>query len=221
MSVLAILCFILLIVVAACICGSGGVFGGGRTPRRLKNEHIVVDTLNLAHHIGRPPKSARDIAAVIDATSATLRRAHPGRVMYALKDRESVHLDADARDVFRAAAERNKVYVIAAERYLDGPRSTKSPSPQNETERRAAEHAARGRDDFLASVLASRWKCAVLTDDRMHDFDLFRSSVAPFHTIEFAFWRSQPLREFYRADSLAYARLRRPPRIGPDAYAFS
>jgi hypothetical protein len=79
-------------------------------------------------------------------------------------------------------------------------------------------HSARGRDDFLAALLAWRWKCGILTQDRMNDFDEFRSSVPPYYAWEHAFWRDRPNREYIDPRSSAYARVRKPCRIDYDEY---
>jgi hypothetical protein len=58
----------------------------------------------------------------------------------------------------------------------------------------------------------------VLTDDRLRDFDRFRATIAPFHTLEYAFWRAAPAREYVRPDAAAYARLRKPRCVRPADY---
>jgi hypothetical protein len=178
--------------------------GAPRGPDYAKSPHLVVDTLNLAHWIrgseGGLAMSPAIIADTIDRTAPALRARHAGRVMYVLKDRESQFNDEAAREVYRQAAVRNRVYVLAAERYPDPPKGV-PPS---------AEHSARGRDDFFTALLARRWRCAVLTEDRLRDFDRFRATIQPFHVYEFAFWRAAPHREFIRPEAPAYARLARP-----------
>lgn len=199
---------------------SPAILGGALVrPRRgldyTKSPHIVVDTLNLTHWLheasrGRKPlvMSPALIAETIDRTAPALLVRHTGRVMYVLKDRESQFNDEAAREVYKQAAERNGVYLLAAERYPDPPKGV-APS---------AEHSARGRDDFFMSVLAHRYRCAVLTADRLRDFARFRATIQPFHVYEFAFWRATPHREFIRPESSAYARMKKPRTINPSVY---
>jgi hypothetical protein len=214
------LLLVVLLVVAAMVvlaCARRGLAApsgatlifGAAGPRRgadyAKSSHIVVDTLNLAHWLGRASGQGRAltpdlIAEAIDRTAPALLKRHPGRVMYVLKDRESQFNDEAAREVYRRAAERNKVYVLLAERYSDPPKGV-AESP---------EHSAQGRDDFFIALLAHRWRCAVLTEDRLRDFDRFRATVQPFHVYEFAFWRALPHHEFVRPESPAYVRLKKP-----------
>jgi hypothetical protein len=216
----ALLLVVLLVVAAMVVlartspeAGATLIFGAAGPRRKAgpkgadyaKSSHIVVDTLNLAHWLGRASGHGRAltpdlIAEAIDRTAPVLLKRHPGRVMYVLKDRESQFNDEAAREVYRRAAERNKVYVLLAERYSDPPKGV-AESP---------EHSAQGRDDFFIALLAHRWRCAVLTEDRLRDFDRFRATVQPFHVYEFAFWRALPHREFVRPESPAYARLKKP-----------
>jgi len=182
-----------------------------RAPDPAQSPHIVVDTLNLTHwHLrGRGAVlSPALIAETIDATAPALKLRHPGRVMYVLKDRESQFNDDAARAVYKDAASRNGVYVSAAERYPDPPAGAKA----------SAEHSARGRDDFYMGVLAHRYRCAVLTADRLRDFGSFRATVQPFHVVEYAFWRDLPHREYVRPDAAAYSRMKKPRTIHPSAY---
>ena len=186
-------------------------------PRRgldhTKSDHIVVDTLNLTHWLheksrGRKPFALTPalIADTIDRTAPALLKRHPGRVMYVLKDRESQFNDEATREVYRQAADRNKVHVLIVERYADPPKGVAV----------SADHSARGRDDFFIAMLAHRWRCAVLTEDRLRDFDQFRATIQPFHVYEFAFWRTH--REFVRPESLAYARMKKPRMLRYEEY---
>jgi hypothetical protein len=209
-ALLFVLVLVCVVLAALCARASGLTLGGAApTVRRgldyAKSPHIVVDTLNLTHWLhGADRKSfaltPTLIADTIDRTAPALLVRHTGRVMYVLKDRESQFNDEAAREVYKQAAERNGVYVYVAERYPDPPKGV-APS---------AEHSARGRDDFFVAMLAHRWRCAVLTEDRLRDFDRFRATIQPFHVYEFAFWRATPHREFVRPESSAYARMKKP-----------
>jgi hypothetical protein len=220
----AFLALLLLCLVLAALCLAGGRGRGprappaggappARPPRRgpdpARSPHLVVDTLNLTHWLRGPAAlTPETIVETINEAAPTLKRRHPGNLIFVVKDRESQFNSDATRNLFKEAAERNKVTVAITERYLDPPAGAK-PS---------AEHSARGRDDFYTSVLAFRLRCAVLTADRLRDFEEFRATVRPFHTIEYAFWRAQPHREYIRPDSRAYARLRRPATIDPSEY---
>lgn len=209
----------------------GGVEGGrppaaGRRPGRLPDpaasKHIVVDTLNLTHWLRSrqagpaappgPPAAAAigraEIISAVDRTAPALKLRHPGQVIYVLKDRETQFNEQAAHDEFQAAAVRNGVYISVAERYADPPAGA-APSQA---------HSSRGRDDFYMGLLAHRYRCAVLTGDRLRDFADFRATIPPFHVMEYAFWRRLPHRDFVRPDAAAFARVRKPRTVLPDAY---
>jgi hypothetical protein len=182
---------------------------GGAISRTTVPTHIVIDTLNLTHWLhSKAPLSPEAIASTIDETAPILLSRYKGRVMYVLKDRESQFNDEKARKVYQDAAKRNGVYVYIAERYPDPPKGVKI----------STEHSARGRDDFYISLLANRWRCPVLTEDRMRDFSSFRGTIQPFHVYEFAFWRDLPNREFIRPESAAWRQLKKPRMIRYNLY---
>jgi hypothetical protein len=58
----------------------------------------------------------------------------------------------------------------------------------------------------------------VVTADQLRDFDRFRGTVPPFHTVECAHWRALPHEDYIRPDSPAYRRLRKPRLVHPAAY---
>lgn len=205
--IVAIVLLICVILMARLHSWGPGVLGGARRkPDPALSPHIVVDTLNLVHW--QLPRGGaltpETIIEVIDRTAPVLKLRHPGRVMYVVKDRETTLNDDAARELYAGAANRNGIYVYVVERYSDPPAGT-APTP---------EHSSRGRDDMFVAMLAYRWKCAVLTEDRLRDFDRFRATVPPFHVYEYAFWRELPYREFVRPDAAAYARIKKPKRVG-------
>ena len=179
------------------------VLGGARRPLPAKSPHIVVDTLNLVHwlHSESPqPLSTALIVEAIDDTAAVLKKKHSGRVMYVLKDRESALNSEAAHKSYMECAKRNQVYIFIAEKYATPPRGNL----------RSTAHSASGRDDFLIAVLARRWRCAALTEDKLRDFSEFRSTLQPFHVYDFAYWRDHASREYFRPESVAYAGLKKP-----------
>lgn len=241
-NALALVAMLILLILAAWLVSGGGAVSGGASggasggvsggapPRRgpdyAASPHIVVDTLNLVHALAEvdmasddtdtgavaaPPRPALTpvaIAAVIDRTAPVLRARHPGRVMYVIKDRESQFNTADAREVYRSAADRNNVYVYVVERYIDPPSGVAA----------SAAHSARGRDDFFTALLARRWRCAVLTEDRLRDFDEFRATIQPFHVYEYAYWRRLPEREYVRPEAAAYSWMKKPRMVRVHEY---
>ncbi len=198
----------------------GHTVGGGRSPpgrtrlasRRAPPAHLVVDTLNLTHWINPAgpsnPLTPDRIIEAIDATAPVLKQQYRDKVIYVLKDRDSRFDDAEVREKYGLAAQRNGVYVSVASKYREPPAGTK-PS---------TEHSSLGRDDFYMALLAARNHCAVLTADKLRDFSRFRATIPPFYVVEYAYWRDAPEYEFVRPESTAYARLRRPPTVHPSEY---
>ena len=184
--------------------------GGGRRalPDRARSPHLVVDALNLTHWLypGQTP-TPELVAEAIDSTADLLRLRHPGQVVYVAKDRETVLGDAAAAAVYQAAATRNRVLVALAGRYADPPASEAGKAGKAD---KIAQHAARGRDDFFLALLARRLRCAVLTEDRLRDFEAFRAAIPPFQVTTFTFWSALPQREQVLPTAAAFARLARP-----------
>ena len=184
------------------------IYGGVKKIQRPPT-HIIVDTLNLAHWLFKPDTiSPEVIIKTIDKTAAILKLHYPGRVVYVFKDRESQFNDDKTRELYKQAAVRNGVYVTIVERYTDPPTTATT----------AQTHSSRGRDDFYMSLLAHKYKCPVLTADKLHDFEEFRETILPFHVIEYTFWRDLPQRDFIRPESLAYRSIRKPKTIHPSRY---
>lgn len=205
--VLLIVCLVILALVLGCAVRAPFVAGGAvRTrPTPPKSPHIVVDTLNLTHWLGSTSKSPMQIstAAIVGTIAQTvdsIKKKYAGRVMYVVKDRESVLNDPETRKVYADTAREYSVYIYAVERYEEPPRAT----------RRAGTHSERGRDDFYAAVLAKRYRCSVLTEDKFRDFDQFRTDVTPFHVYEYNYWRDLPDRDYVDPSAPAYRRLQKP-----------
>ena len=220
--VVMVLCFV------AAAGGNARVVGGASNSSRA-SPHIVIDTLNLVHWLagadagagagasasaagagtqasagasaGASPVTTASIVAAIDRTAPALRARYLGRVMYVLKDRESSHIDADTAKVYQAVAERQRVYVVTAERYRAG----MAPAAAGTV---PASHSTQGRDDYFAALLADRYRCTILTNDHLQDFESFHKHVPPFYTTEYAFWRALPVREFVRPSTFNVRRPR-------------
>ena len=201
-----LLLLVCLVVLVALLCGTRTAKRGGSSSGAPT--HVVVDLLNLTHHLlaGAGALSTEEIVAAVDRSSACLHKEYPGRVMYVVKDRDSQVGPSAAHEAYRRAAARNQAYISLVEKYPDAqaaPAALASAAPA------AAEnkHSAAGRDDYYMAVLAARYRCPVMTGDRLKDFDEFRGSVAPFHVTEYAYWRAYPARDYVNPAS---QRLRRP-----------
>ena len=201
---------LLLVVVLALVLGArayGGAaratFGGAESPRVQKanaSDNVVVDTLNLTHWLAecapadtsRKAKKGRrqklqvtqcDIVGAIERTAPILKDRFPGEVIYVVKDRDSVPNDERTRIIYAVAARRCGVSVHITERTGDARAAWQPDGSDKPT------HQGGGRDDFYMGVLAWKYRCVVLTEDRMRDFQELKHEVDPFrvHTIDH--WR--------------------------------
>lgn len=211
---LAALVVLVCIILAALLLGAlfarraPKIGGDGRSPQ---SPHVVVDTLNLTHWLrGHEPRTAKtkplelaDIIGAIDQTAAPLRARFPGKVMYVVKDRESQINTPEIRAAYKAAADRNQVWIYDVEQYPE-------PPPPQGPRVAEYEHAVRARDDLYMAILAQKHHCAVLTEDRFRDFSAFRAHVAPFRVFGHTYWRDMPEEEFIRPAAYVYSRLPKP-----------
>jgi hypothetical protein len=173
---------------------------------RPQSKHIVIDTLNLTHSLLRGKKiNATQILRAITDTAPVLIEKYPGRVMYVIKDQTSIHLTPETRLRIKASAVLNKVYIYIAEQYINPPSGVKISSS----------HSAGGRDDFFMAILASKWRCSILTDDKLKDFADFRSTIQPFYVVEYNYWQHTAKKEYIRPESVGYIRLQRPHLVNP------
>jgi len=196
---------------------------GGGVRKQKNSTNLVVDTLNLTHWMRRremlsehaPQDGAKtrnelsciDVCDIIEAIAISapkLQKSFPGRITYVTKDRESVFNSPRIRALYQATAKRNKVHIAVAEQYVAPPSSSTVKDPKK------IAHSAQGRDDFFMSLLACRYDCAVLTNDRLLDFAEFRSTIPPFYVVEYTYWRANPDREYVRPESPGYRKLLRP-----------
>jgi predicted nucleic acid-binding protein len=201
--------------------------GEAKTKRNADSPHVVVDTLNVAHWLrradaqaqgvaeSRRPLTPAEVAAAVERLAPALKARFPGTVTFVLKDRDRALNDDATRAVYAAAAKRAGVVIAIAERYADPPASEAGRRAAAKGPRAREEHAAAGRDDFYTALLAWRYRCPVVTNDALRDFGEFRALIPPFHTVEYAYWRDRPHRDYIRPDSAAYVPVRRPLRLRP------
>lgn len=173
---------------------------------RPPSKHIIIDTLNLTHSIiGDKKISISQILQAIADTAPILTEKYPDRVMYVIKDRTSMQLTPNIRQRIKDAAVEHKIYIYVAEQYVDPPTGVDI----------SGAHSANGRDDFLMAILANKWRCAIMTDDRLRDFVDFRSTIQPFHVVEYNYWQHTAKKEYIRPEAAGYIRLRRPHLVKP------
>jgi len=230
--VFAAFALLLLVVVAALALrerAARSASGGAETPRKKKangSGNVVVDTLNLTHWlVGRALAGERqgeargrkkqvsqcDVVDAIERTAPLLKRRFPGEVIYVVKDRDSVPNDERTRVVYATVARRCGVSVHLTERTGDARAAWQPGGSGTRT------HQVGGRDDFYMGLLAWKYRCGVLTEDRMRDFQELKREVDPFrvHTIDH--WKLPP----YSASSVGIVERLRPEHYNPGARDFA
>ena len=185
--------------------------GGAAAKRKSRHaiavensKNIIVDTLNVTHWMyGKV--SSTDIANTINKLTPLLAKIYKGDIMFVLKDQDNSFYSEEDHKLFKWLSDKNKITIYVAEKYIDPPQS------QN---KKTDIHSAKGRDDFYMSVLAAKYKCAVVTEDAMKDFGKFCSNIQPFHVLIYRFWKDIPDKDYIRPE-FGYSNLRRPFRVHP------
>ena len=181
-------------------------YGGNYVLSRdyTKSPHVIVDALNLTHFFHKQI-TPEIIAKTIDDTAEIIHKHHKGNVIYVVKDRDSQFNNELVRKLYKQTSEKNKVTICVVERYVDPPSFNITNA-----------HSSKGRDDFYMCILAAKYKCGIITADSLKDFQDFRSTIPPFHVLEFLFWKEFTEKEFIRPET--YAKLHKPRNIHPKKY---
>jgi hypothetical protein len=180
------------------------------------SEHVVVDGLNMTHWMmGDKTKITPEIIknCVIKA-GKQLKARFKGRVMIVLKDRTNQFNDNDTHAEIQKLARESGCYIYIVERYKEPPRDITKPNNTS----KEAKHAAVGRDDFYATLLARKWRCGVLTEDRLRDFGEFRQNIPAFQIYEFVGYKNTPIRDYVTPSAPIYRDLRVQRRLNFSEY---
>jgi hypothetical protein len=242
----AILLVVLLAVLLALLIAARGgaarsaaalITGGAVSPRSRAAEHIrsprararaarsdvVVDTLNLTHHLmcdgalgedGEGSISQCAITAAIRHSAPLLKEYFPGRVLFVIKDRDSLPNTPRTRALYAALARDAKVHIHIVERPDPSMYGTANRASWHATGHTDPSHQQKGRDDFYVGLMAWKMNCGALTEDRMRDFNELKLEVAPFVVHEISPWSVQPpVRNHVNPGAREYARIRAPTRL--------
>lgn len=163
--------------------------------------HVIVDTLNLCHWAYN--KISRElIVTVIKKASLVLRKLYDDRIMFVFKDRDHGYFDPSDSKFFDALAKETKTYIYVVEK-----------SPLHPDDGKNKDHWAKGRDDLYISMLAKKWKCSVLSEDRYHGIKEGKVHVKPFYVDVHNYWKADIEREFYKPELFHTMSFKRPKRI--------
>jgi len=143
--------------------------------------NIVVDLLNATGYYYNKITHDNKILCIKSLTQK-LKTKYTDRIMFVVKGKNTEHLSPDELADFQKIAEDLRIYIYVTEQY-DIPTANR------------AEHYEQARDDFYMCHLANKYKCKLLTEDKLRDIAEF-GKVPRFKIIEYAFWRTKPEIDF-------------------------
>ena len=158
--------------------------------------NILIDTLNITNELFDCVDHQK-ILATIKQLTAELKPEYTDRIMFVIKSKTHEFLSAAELKDFQELAVKLRIYIFVGEDY-DKPDVISS-------------HSQLGKDDFLLCVLAQKYKCEIITNDRLADYKEFAKTVKKFKIIEYNYWQSKPSIDYI--NPAAFVRLRRPKTI--------
>lgn len=213
-----------------------------RARARAEKGDVIVDTLNLTHHliesgalkddeaVARVLKKAKSkngdaapshlisrctITAAIRHSAPLLKEYFPGMIIYVIKDRESLPNTPRTRAFYATLAREQKVHIHVVERPDPDMYGASKRASWHVSGNTDPSHQQKGRDDFYIGLMAWKMQCGALTEDRMHDFDALKTEVAPFVVYEIKPWSDNPpVRNHVNPSAAEYKRVRAPTRLG-------
>ncbi len=162
---------------------------GGKVENNSGN--IVVDLLNVAHDLDKKMSDKLLISTIIDTTQK-LKRFFKDRIMFVVKD---------ANFNCQELCDKLRIYIYNAEAY---------------DKVKYISHTSIGRDDFYCCVLANKFNCSIITNDRMRDFKDFHT-IDRFRITEYNFY-SRPIKDVINPAAYKGRRLKRPNLITIDEF---
>ena len=158
---------------------------------RYPNKDLVIDTLNLAGRLFSKSPIHEEIIESIKYATPILKQFFPGRLMFVFKSKTSRNATKEEIDEYKNLASELKVFIYIVEQYEEN-------GPTWKLEKRFASntHSIGARDDLYAMLLSKRYKCPLLTNDKLLDLNEFKSTVAPFKVLIFDYFTTkQPTKE--------------------------
>ena len=252
-SLLVVLLVVLLIVLGMIVASARRravhITGGADGPKlrgspgaraRAARDDVVIDTLNLTHHLldlgilqeadagvarafgYKSPGAGRRITkctiiAAIRYSAPVLRERFPGRIIYVIKDRDTIANTPNTRTFYQRAAREANVHIHMVEKPKDAA-ARLSWQPAGET---STTHQRAGRDDFYLGLLAWKLRCGALTEDRMRDFEKLKTEVDSFVVYEMTPWGERPVKNFVNPGARDYARVFAPTRLRFEEHGLS
>lgn len=161
---------------------------------------IVVDTINLTHYL----ENSIDIDGfkkTITQATKKLNKHYTDRIIFVLKDRNMHNIPDENKKQLEELANKLRITIVITEQYLG---TKHAPDPKT--------HSSFSRDDFYMCVLANKYKCSILTSDKLRDFREFNKTINEFIVYEYNYF-SAPKIDFMNPKKFKFYK---PKLIHPD-----
>jgi hypothetical protein len=169
---------------------------------------IVVDTLNIIYFIYNYHNYSvitnDTICIGIEYITKKLKKYFPGRIMFIIKDKNTLLNNSKIRDKYKELSKKLKIYIYIAEKYNShNAPSWKKPTWVKSSGESADIHSTESRDDLAAILLSKKYKCPILSNDNYSDNYEYRATIPPFKLLEYNWYSSIiPLVESYKPENL-------------------
>lgn len=182
---------------------------------------IAIDTLNVIYFIYGYDMTTHitddNICIGIEYITKKLKKYFPGRVMFVVKDKNTLLNDNNVRNKYAALSKKLKIFIYIVEKYdLKNSPSWKKPTwiksnngildatdPKLQHAISENIHSLESRDDLALILLSKKYRCPILSNDSFRDNSQYRATIAPFKVLEYNWFSSKnPTIETYRPENL-------------------
>jgi hypothetical protein len=83
-------------------------------------------------------------------------------------------------------------------------------------------HSALGKDDLYMILLAQKYNCPILSNDKYRDIELLKTKIQPYKVTTYNYW-ARPIEDWVRPEIKEYKKIRRSKirTITPDKFFYS
>ena len=150
---------------------------------------IVIDTLNIIYFIYNYNHNTinitdDNICIGIEYITKKIKKYFPGRIMFIIKDKNTLLNNSKIRDKYKELSKKLKIYIYIAEKY-DSQNAPSWKKPTWIIKSNANIHSLESRDDLAVILLSKKYKCPILSNDNYTDNYEYRATVAPFKLLEY------------------------------------
>ena len=200
--IIIIIIIIVIIIAMNTSISSTAILGGAIVIATAPYNHIIIDTLNV---VGGGKLNDEIILNTIVTTTKSIRskKLVKDRIMFVLKrdfDSESILDNNKIYNMYLDVARANKIYIYVICKYDDPP----------DILSRKDSHSSKGYDDFYCLILSRKWRCPVMTNDKLRDFREFKDALNPFQVAEINYWRDYKNIDYVMPNSYSYKHILKP-----------